>query len=569
MDKGEGANLGEANQLFGGLVIQALRLLGVEHYVVSPGSRSTPLSLGVAALGKESSTVCIDERSAAFHALGRIKATRQPVALICTSGTAGAHYLPAVIEARESSLPLLILTADRPPELHHCHAGQTVEQHSLYGHYPVFQGELPLPEMSHILMRQVRELCRRAVENMMGWPMGPVHLNCPFREPFFTESGESCASTEIEKVLEGLVPVEPAISLSGGEICLPSRTLILAGPRPWKDPEGEISEILSLSAKQGWPILADGVSPLRYGKKGEASLVTRYDQIVRDDAAWESLKPDGVLLWGEPPTSKILRERLSSLDVPGIQIGTGKMGMNPFHGKIQWMGGSVNGLTFPDVSKDSAYSDQWGAAEENANARLDTAFQSLHPLFEGDVHRFLCKVLQKGSQVFYTSSLAVRDVEWFAPSRTESLSPFSQRGANGIDWTVSLARGIARGSGKPVYLVSGDLAFLHDSNGLLGSRGQEPGVFVVLINNSGGGIFELLPVARKTEHFESVFATPQDVDFGKLVEAHGGRHSLCATLDDLEFEMSEWDGKGICVAEVPIDRKVSADLHRQFLKGMD
>jgi 2-succinyl-5-enolpyruvyl-6-hydroxy-3-cyclohexene-1-carboxylate synthase len=191
-----------------------------------------------------------------------------------------------------------------------------------------------------------------------------------------------------------------------------------------------------------------------------------------------------------------------------------------------------------------------------------------HALFEGDVHRLLGRILPPEAAVFFASSMAIRDAEWFMPLRRESLHPFCQRGANGIDGTLSVSRGIAAGLGKPVWLVTGDLAFLHDANGLLGAVSDNAGVFVVLLNNNGGGIFEFLPVSARAAGFERLFATPQAVDFRMLTEAHGGHYRLAETLQDLEEAIREWKGSGLMVTEVRVDRKQSRVLHERFLEGL-
>jgi 2-succinyl-5-enolpyruvyl-6-hydroxy-3-cyclohexene-1-carboxylate synthase len=557
-----------ANIPFGRMVIQSLHRLGVAHFVVSPGSRSTPLTLAVAELPADCSSVFIDERSAAFHALGRIKAKRAPVAVICTSGTAGAHYYPAVIEAREAGLPLIVLTADRPPELRHCHAGQAIDQAKLFGTFPVFQAELPLPEEDPLLLRQARELCRRAVEAAHGAPRGPAHLNCPFREPFFPDEGLE-GTTSIEELLEGIRPVQPAHSDIGMLPSLPERTLILAGPRPCKDYSSEWEALLDLSWHRGFPILADGANPLRYHAAESPHVIIHYDRIVRDDEVWGSLKPEAVITWGEPPTSKVLRQRLAGMDVRGYLVGEGKRGINPVHGNIEWAGRSMAAFVERCRGKKGHFGELWARKDREAENWLGKAMAEPHPLFEGDIHRFLGEALPADAPVFYTSSLAIRDAEWFMPRRSVALLPFCQRGANGIDGTVSLARGIAAALAVPTWLVSGDLAFLHDSNGMLGAANDSPGLFAIVMNNQGGGIFEFLPVAARSSQFERFWATAQAVDFRQLVQAHGGRHHRIETIDDLAAAMQQWDGTGLVVAEVPVDRKQSRMLHTRFLKMME
>lgn len=554
---------GQANRPFGELVIQALQRLGVTHFVLSPGSRSTPLALAVAALGESCSTVCLDERSAAFYALGRIKASGQPAAVVCTSGSAGAQYFPAVIEAREASLPLIVLTADRPPELRQCHHGQTIDQQKLYGSYPVFYAELPVPERDSLLLRQVRELCRRAVECALGVPGGPVHLNCPFREPFFSESANGAAFDP--SLIDGLRPVMRPGADTGRVAELPERTLILAGPRAFRDPQSELDALLTLAGRRGFPILTDGSNPLRYGQPADAPIVIHHDRIARNEALWQSLAPEAVILWGEPPTSKVLRQRLAALDVPGYQIGSGKPGMNPFHGRIEWGGASATAFLARVGGRRGGYVDAWTREDALIEAALAAALAQPHALFEGDIHRLLGSCLPEGVPVCFASSLAIRDAEWFMPRRESPLVPFSQRGANGIDGTLSLARGIAAGSGRPACLVTGELAFLHDANGLLGSAADKHGLLVILINNQGGGIFEFLPVAGASTDFERLFATPQQVDFKQLVEAHGGRHQSIDSLDELQWAIEVWNGSGLTVAEIAVDRKASRELHRRFI----
>jgi 2-succinyl-5-enolpyruvyl-6-hydroxy-3-cyclohexene-1-carboxylate synthase len=561
MGKATALEAGQANLPFGELVISSLRLLGVDHFVVSPGSRSTPLTMALSG-NPEHVTVVLDERSAAFRALGRIKATRRPVALVCTSGSAGAHYYPAVIEAREAGLPLVVLTADRPPELRHCHAGQTIDQQNLFGKYPLMFAELPLPSLDADLLRQVREICRVAVGTALGTPSGPVHLNCPFREPFFNESGKSAELDQ--SILENLKPLDPVECHPSKSYDLPERTLILAGPRNWADKDSEMEALLQMSQRFGFPILADGSNPLRYHPKSGNSVIIHYDRIVRTDA-WADLKPEAVILWGEPPTSKILRAKLADLDIQGYLVSSAKQGINPVYGNIEWVGSSLKAFVDQADSRGGQFANRWTEVDRHMEEALERSLGESHPLFEGDVHRLLSSALPEGSSVVYASSLAIRDAEWFMPRGQQGFRPFSQRGANGIDGTVSLARGVVAGTGKPAYLVTGDLAFLHDGGGLAGAGNDNPGLFVILINNQGGGIFEFLPVAQQAGSFEELYATAQEVDMGSLVGAHAGEHQICDTVEQLASAIENWDGNGLFVAEVPIDRKISKELHRRYL----
>jgi len=552
---------GQANGPFGRAVIEYLFQFGVAHFVVSPGSRSTPLALAVAGLPVRCGSVCLDERCAAFRALGHIRATGRPAAVVCTSGTAGAHYYPAVIEAREAGLPLVVLTADRPPELRHCHAGQTIDQLKLFGSYPLFHAELPLPEPDVRLLGQVRESCRHAIEAALSDPPGPVHLNIPFREPFFPEGGPSTWDPGPSGPECAVVPIRQQ---AGAWPELPERTLILAGPRSTGESEAELQALCRLSRKRCWPILADGSNPLRHGERG-GTIVIHYDRLCRDSRRWEELQPQALVQWGEPPTSKVLRQRLAALDLPGVRIG-GKPGLNPTQSRVARLPGTLTDLEAALPERPGSFGTDWREADAACEEALGKALAEPHPLFEGDLFRLLGRELPTNAALLLANSLAVRDAEWFLPRRADPLLPFSQRGANGIDGTLSTAHGLALGLGQPVYLVCGDLAFLHDSNGLLGLGSADPGVCVIMVNNAGGGIFESLPVAHEPA-FESFFATPQRIHFRALVEAHGGSHRLCPGLPELAREIAGWDGRGLRVAEVPVDRKVSRDLHRRFLEG--
>jgi len=422
--------------------------------------------------------------------------------------------------------------------------------------------ELPLPSLNADLLRQVREICRVALGTALGAPHGPVHLNCPFREPFFDASGQ--ANELDQTILKNLKPVESVECRPEKSFNLPERTLVLAGPRNWADPASEMEAVLQISQRFGFPILADGSNPLRYHPESGNTVIIHYDRIARTDV-WQDLQPEAVILWGEPPTSKTLRAKLAELDVPGYLVSSGKQGINPVFGNIEWVGSSMKAFFDRVDSKGGQFAERWTEVDRHMEEALQRGLGESHPIFEGDVHRLLSGVLPAGSPVFYASSLAIRDAEWFMPRGQQGLQPFSQRGANGIDGTVSLARGVAAGTGRPAYLVTGDLAFLHDSGGLAGAGKDNPGLFVILINNQGGGIFEFLPIARQAEAFEKLYATPQAVDIGSLVGAHGGVHQICDTTDDLAGAMDNWDGKGLAVAEVPIDRKTSKELHRRYL----
>ena len=320
-----------------------------------------------------------------------------------------------------------------------------------------------------------------------------------------------------------------------------------------------------LARAGGFPILADGSHPLRHAPDAAGLTVIHYDRIARREDLWKELQPEAAILIGEPPTSKALREALAALDLPGYLVGPGKQAINPVHGKVQWLGDSVESLLDIPFEAASCYRDCWLDADREMEQRLAGLLDRPHDLFEGDIHRALAEELPEGAPVVYASSLAIRDADWFMPRTGKRLRPISQRGANGIDGTVSLARGMANALGQPTWLVTGDLAFLHDGNGLANLSAGRDSLFVVLINNHGGGIFEMLPVAHRSRRFEDFYATPQRTDIAQLVRAHGGGHAVCPGIDEFRQALRDWDGQGLMVAEIPVDRKLSKELHRNLI----
>lgn len=555
-----------ANWRIAEALVAAVGDCGVQDFVVSPGSRSGPLAVAAVSNPQVRVHVVLDERSAAFRALGLTKASGKPCALICTSGSAPAHYFPAVIEAWHACLPMVILSSDRPPELRHCHAGQTVDQTHFYGSHVRMYAELPVPGADwpgkgSRGLRQLVQICRRAVGTAVGPVAGAVQINVPLREPLLPQSGAQALAGESNS-FPRLGPLPVLQSTSDELVVLPSRTLILSGALPGGLAPALAEELVQMSNSAGLPLLADGASPLRHWADRLPLLVTQYDRLARSQLD-SALRPQGLLCLGEPPLSKAFRAWLAELDIPAWQIGPGKPDMNPCFARMEYLGtGWPRGLQAVPAAPE--FSDAWREANLEASATQQAALTQPHEFFEGDLWNALPDLLDEGTAVLIANSLAIRDAEWFMPASTKRLRVFSQRGANGIDGTVSIARGLAAGLRQSVVLVTGDLALLHDSNGLLGSATDPYGLFVILLNNNGGGIFELLPAAQQAA-FEQVYATAQAIDFSQLVGAHQGIHSRAASTADVHEAWLSWDRRGLRVVEVAIDRKVSAGLHRKFL----
>jgi len=551
------------NSLWGAFTARLLVKFGVEQVVISPGSRSTPLTYAMAQEPALGTTPVLDERSAAFYALGLAKTSGSPVALVSTSGTAAANYFPAIIEAHESGTPLVVLTADRPPELRYSHAGQTIDQLKLYDDAVRFFAEAPIPEPKEPLFHSWRETLRHAVD-VAKTNRGPVHLNCPFRDPLPPQEGTSLAVNFDAVAMAEMVRSQDAISTSSvGMPALPARTLVVTGSGI---DLASISQPARTAIKSGWPVLADGLTPLRFLEEDASPLlapITAYDRFLRDARLAAHLCPEAVVQLGDLPTSKVLRQWLSQLEVPVYLIDAQPIPRNASFGPAQRL--AIDPNTFlrglAEVPMDQEWLDAWRDAEDTARANLNQALDAEETLREPHVARALSRQMPPSAHIFLASSMPVRDWETFAEASRQQLVPLVNRGANGIDGTLSSALGMAAASAKSHnVLYTGDLAFLHDTNGLLlASSGHWQGnLTVVCVNNGGGGIFGHLPIAARAEVFENYFATPQQVDLGKLVSAYGFIHEKITTHTELTAAFSTWPESGLRFLEVVTDRASDA-----------
>ncbi len=556
------------NALWGSVLVETLVRCGLRQAVVSPGSRSTPLALALARHPGIEAIPVLDERSAAFFGLGLARRAQHPVVLVCTSGTAAANYLPAIIEAAESGVPLLVLTADRPAELRDCASGQAIDQQKLYGRYTVFHHEMALPGASEPLLRYLRQTAAHALLRTLSPYPGPVHLNAPFRDPLAPVDGG------------GVGPMEGAIDW--GEFfaaCAPVATpvaaappivldeggpgVIVAGPAQPADPAGYAAAVGRIARKLGWPVLADALSPVRQHAAEIPGVVTAYDSILRDPAAAALLRPRRVLCLDGWPTSKVLRTWLQEADPRVWMASTRPDNRDGLHCRTRMLPVSVPSLAGALAPEPPVAADPWAAREARAREAIDGALGAEPALFEPKAAWLLARRLPAGTPVFIASSMPARDVEYVWPAGNRGLRPFFNRGANGIDGTLSTALGMAHG-GPPSVLLTGDLALLHDSNGFLLGPRFAGSLTIVLINNHGGGIFEHLPVSRLEPPFEDFFATPQRVDFARLAAAHGIPHVAVRDWGHFEGLVAELPAAGIRVIEVPTDRKRDAAGRREL-----
>ncbi len=582
-----------ANLAWAAAIADELVHSGVRHVVVSPGSRSAPLALAFGAHPDLEDTSILDERSAAFFALGLARVRREPVALLCTSGTAGANYLPATIEAHYSRIPLLLLTADRPPELRDCGAGQVIDQIKLFGPYVRFFCELPTPAPEDARMRFVRSLACRAVAEAVGGVPGPVHLNIPLREPLAAveEPDQAEALRALRPLARSGRPgapftrvVAPTPAGASPEVLERLAHALSREPRGWlvvgpADSEPELAgHVTRLADGLGWPILAEPLSQLRSGPHDRTRLIDAADAVLRSASFVESHAPRVVLRLGAMPTSKAYRLALEGR--PQIeQIVVDPAGWNDpsaLAGEIVRADPTilardlVGALVAPRGIDD--WSERWLGAGRVARRALDSALDQLDSLSEPAVFRALAEAVPDGAVVHCASSMPVRDADLFWPTTPRRVRFVANRGANGIDGTLSCALGSAAGHAGPTVLVTGDLALLHDLSGLVAARRSEANLLVVVIDNDGGGIFEMLPLAESVARptFERHFGTPHDLELCEVVSGFG---IPCHTVER-EKELVALAGEslsrpGVEVVRVSTDREQNADLHRRMFSAVE
>lgn len=553
------------NSTVGAFVSEVIARLGVELVVTCPGSRSTPLTLGATRNSKLETLSILDERSAAFFALGHAKATHKPVVLICTSGTACANFFPAIVEAQLSGVPLIVFTADRPFELRNCAAGQVIDQTKIYGDYVNAFYEIGLPEKGTDYLDYLRQTLVHAVNQSIGQVRGPVHLNFSFREPLSpdikntpiisAEDLERSASV-IVRTTELSVPEVPIDPLLIERLSSHRKGVIIVGTvEPVFEDPTFVASLSAVSKQLGWPIIADVLNPVRNNADAFGLLVTHYDTFLKDPNFKESLKPSAILQVGPLPTSKVLRSWVEESKAHQFLLSDGSRNIDSLHGFSVPLNGSVVSLAkgLSQSTTDKEWNGLWDQAEASYEKAVANKLDALEGVFEGQFSAWLSEYAPINTSIFIANSMSVRYAEAFWKKSNSKNKIFFNRGANGIDGTLSTAMGIAH-KGNPVVLLCGDLAFLHDINGLLASKSLKGKLTILLMNNNGGGIFEHLPIAEHNS-FENYFATPQGVDFEQICAAHKVAYQAAEDKASLLQCLEDLNQVGIKVLEVKTDRK--------------
>ena len=590
--------------------VDELQRAGIHNVVVCPGSRSTPLAMAVAAQPGIRTWMHVDERSAAFFALGMAKRSARPVALVCTSGTAAANFFPAIVEAKLTHVPLLVLTSDRPHELRENGAPQTIDQTRLYGSHVKWSVDVSLPEATNAALRYIRTLADRASALTVALPVGPVHLNFPLREPL---TPAPIAGQPLPPLAErdttawfGRSANAPYVSVqntTSGETDSAivahlveltqkvTRGIILVGPQ---EDASLLEPLVYVAQLLGYPILADPLSQMRsIGTYHQSHVLTSYDAFLRIDAFVEKMQPDLILRFGPMPTAKPVLtyiKRYPSCPLVVIdgsedwqeptQLASELLHTNPV-ALCEALHASLVGT---DVSRPSRHhtieegvihqtrTDGWLTTWQQADAytreALQASIQDFTEPFEGRVFTELRRLLPKGAMLYVGNSMPVRDLDTFFWG-SKQLRIMGNRGANGIDGIVSSALGASAVGAGPNVLVIGDLSFFHDMNGLLAAKLHKLNLTIIVVNNDGGGIFSFLPQADYPEHFEHLFGTPTGLDFSHTASLYGGNFQR--VTDWLQFRTAVQRGMndgGLHIVEVTTERESNVRMHRELWKSV-
>ncbi|HJQ30479.1 MAG TPA: 2-succinyl-5-enolpyruvyl-6-hydroxy-3-cyclohexene-1-carboxylic-acid synthase [Rubrobacter sp.] len=567
-----------ANRLWAYLIVEELLRCGVDFFCVAPGSRSTPLVAALAANEKARSMIHFDERGTAFAALGYARATGRPAAWITTSGTAVANGLPAVVEAATDGVPMILLTADRPPELRQTGANQTIDQPDIFGDYVRWRFDLPAPNPD-IDPAMVLTTVDQAAYRAGRAPQGPVHLNLMFREPFLPEDEDELPVPSSwmkgDEPYTRYAATKPAVEDMEMEslwaaLRTARRGLVVAG-RLASRKQGEA--VLRLAESLGWPFLPDIGSQVRLGADPE-DIVAHYDALLSSGSFAEEHTPEAVIHVGGRALAKRLEQFLArSRPDTYVVVRENPFRLDPAHSVthsveasvVDFCAALVRAATENPPAVDAFWKGEWRAASEVTEHYLDENFSATKDPNEPLVARTVSRNIPLDHGLVVASSMPVRDLDTYAATEGAPVPVAANRGASGIDGTVATAAGFARGLGRPVTLLIGDLALLHDLNSLAMLRDLH--AVVVVLNNDGGGIFSFLPVADQKAFFEPYFGTPQGLGFEHAAAMFGLGYERPGTMEEFIVSYRAACSRSYStLIEVKTDREENVALHRRVLE---
>jgi len=565
------------NYLWADLMIEELIRNDVNTFCISPGSRSSALTMAVANNPKAKSLIHFDERGSAFRALGIISATRKPCVVITTSGTAAGNVFPAVIEASKKKVPLIVLTADRPPELRFTGAHQTIDQNKIYGEYVRWYFDLPCPT-EDIAPEFVLTTVDQAVSRSLGNPSGPVHINCMFREPLAPAKTRLKSVPSIQKWQKGSSVytkyVLPQSTLPSAEIDhiyqnikQIKQGIIVVGKLSNLN---EQNSVLKLSEKLNWPIFADVSSGLRLGCDHK-NVIHYFDQILLSDKSQKQFRPDGILHLGGRITSKRWYEYIEAVAPKQyIMVLNHPLRNDPLHNvttRIQCSIGKFCELVVKRITQRSGnkFLSKWRELNASIDQSIDKFFQKQSELSEPQTARIITQLTPSNHALFVSSSMPIREIDSYGATNGRSIIFGSNRGASGIDGTIATATGFATALKKRTTLLIGDLAFLYDLNSLSMVRELESPMVIVVQNNNGGGIFSFLPIQADNPKFEQYFGTPHHLSFHGASDLFNLNYVLVDTPDVFAKTYTvALKSTTSTIIEVPTNRTANLKLHQQL-----
>jgi 2-succinyl-5-enolpyruvyl-6-hydroxy-3-cyclohexene-1-carboxylate synthase len=569
------------NTLWCDLAIEELVRNGIKYFCISPGSRSSPLTVAVARHEDTQSIVCYDERGASFHALGYARATQRPAAIITTSGSAVANCFPAVVEASMDRVPLLVLSADRPPELRHTGANQTIHQPGIFGNYVRFHFDMPCPD-EKIPPQMILTTVDQAVYRASSSPKGPVHINFMFREPLAPEPLK-VAEAYTANLNKWVASHQPYTCYSTSSIQANPQTINEMANMINKARHGlmvvgrlnsrhDQQEVARLADKLNWPVFADVASGLRLGYPS-AHLIPYFDQLLLSERFRREFRPHVVLHMGEVPTSKrFLQFITDGFNGDYIVIENHPDRLDPAHmvtwrveTDISYLCRELSAMV--ETNTDQEFVDGLRKKSDKAAEIIEEYSQKTTGISEPSVARWISQNIPAGTGLFLASSMAIREMDMYACHNGPVAVIGTNRGTSGIDGTIASAAGLAAGINKPVTLVMGDLAFIHDLSSLSLLDRISQSLIIVLINNRGGGIFSFLPISGFQDVFESFFAVPHDLTFQHAARLFNmDYHTPCDRQAFIESYKAAIKGKRHTIIEVQTSREENFRFHVRLQK---
>lgn len=550
-------------------IVATLLQQGVEDVVISPGSRSTPLAYAFASTAHIKVHRHIDERAAAFYALGIAKAKAKPVVLVCTSGTAAANYFPAIIEAKYARVPLIVLTADRPHELREVGAPQTIDQIRLYGEHVKYSMEFPIPDAAPQTLAFTEHHVGRAVAIASAAPFGPVHINIPFREPLLIDFEQLPPVAFQQSFLQQGVASIEARQFLQSVIAETKHGLIVIGELPLGT---DVTHIWSFVRRCQWPVCIESLANMRGSVPDDCLpyVITTYDALLKSKEFKNSIKVETVIRLGAQPVSKFLMNFIAeSAPTHYIVIDEDPLFRDATHASTQFIQ-ALPGAWLSELYQTSGHNEElekWQTAEKLAREEIEQYAQ--HVADEGAYVQQILTNIPSGSDVFVSSSMPIRDIDTFFLATTKDIRVFANRGTNGIDGVTSTALGFSTACARPTYLIIGDLAFVHDANAFVASRYQALALTVFVMNNDGGGIFSYLPQASVDAHYEQLFGTPASVTFDNMAAMYDVHYERVTELDDLQSIWQRDMKEPLQLIEIMTDRAQNVAAHRALWQRID